>query len=104
MQEIFLILWSPNADYRVNKNQPLVTYEPDESTPHPISVTSISILYSHLRLELQSDLLISGFKKIVRISHSTLSFPLIFYLQHSRLLILNEIRGQTAQCNVCIVD
>jgi hypothetical protein len=65
-QEIPRILWNPKVHNRVQKSPSLVPIltqiNPIQSIPsHPISLRSILIFYTHLRLGLPSGLLPSGF-------------------------------------------
>jgi hypothetical protein len=65
-QELPSILWNPNIHYRVHKSPPLVPIlnqiNPIHTIPsNPISLRSILILSTHLRLGLTSGLFPSGF-------------------------------------------
>jgi hypothetical protein len=62
-QELLNILWNPNVHYRVNKSLPLVPIlsRIQSIAAHPVSLTSIIILFSHLRLGFPSGLFPSGF-------------------------------------------
>ena len=63
-QEIPCILWNPKVHYRIHKFPPSVpnlSQLDQVHTPHPTSLRSNLILYSHLRLGLPSGLFPSGF-------------------------------------------
>jgi hypothetical protein len=63
-QELPNILWNPKVPYRLHKSPPLALSwaRSIQSLPsHPISVRSILILSTHLRLDLSSGLFHSGF-------------------------------------------
>jgi hypothetical protein len=60
-QELPSLLWNPKVHYRLHKSPPLVPIlsqiDPIHTIPsHPISLRSISILSTHLRLGLPSGL------------------------------------------------
>jgi hypothetical protein len=56
-QELPSILWSPDVQYRAHKSSALVRATLIQSTPsHPISLSSILIVSTHLRLGLPSSL------------------------------------------------
>jgi hypothetical protein len=64
-QELPSILWNPKVHHRLHKSPPMVPIlsqiNPVHTTPsHPISLRSILILATHLRLGLPSGLLPSG--------------------------------------------
>jgi hypothetical protein len=65
-QELPNILWNPKVHYRVHKSPPLAPIlshiNPVHTIPpYPIALTSILLLSTHLRLDLPSGLLPSGF-------------------------------------------
>ena len=63
-QEIPRILWNPNVHYRFHNSPPpvpILSQIDPVHTPHPTFWRSILILSSHLRLDLPSGLLSSGF-------------------------------------------
>jgi hypothetical protein len=68
-QELPSILWNPKAPYRVHKSHPLVL-----SHINSISLRSILILSTYLRLDLPSGLFHSGFP--TNILHAFLFFPI----------------------------
>jgi hypothetical protein len=66
-QEFYNILWNPEVHYRVHKSPPLVPIlsQAVQSIPHhPVSLTSILILSTHLRLVLPSGVPPSVFPTI----------------------------------------
>jgi hypothetical protein len=57
-------LWNPNVKYRVHKSLPLIPVLSQMNpvhTPHPIYLTSVLILSSHLLVGLSSGHFLSGF-------------------------------------------
>jgi hypothetical protein len=116
-QELPRILWNPEVHCRVHNSLPLVhilsQIDPVHTIP-PISLRSILILSTHLRLHLPSGLLPSGFSSISYMHFSSSPFVLHALpsypprLDHSNYLYVWRraqgmkllIHNMTLQCNM----
>jgi hypothetical protein len=86
-QKLPSILWNPKVQYRAHKSPPLVPILSQIGPvhqPHPVSLRSILILPTHLRLGLPSSLFPSGFPTNILYAFlfSSICYSYMPYLSH----------------------